>query len=300
MNSIAAIIVTYNRRALLNENIHALENQTAKNLDLLIIDNASTDGTEEMVKELAETFPNISYFNTGANLGGAGGFQYGIKKAVELKYDYLWIMDDDCIPTETALQELLNAADFLDNNFGFLSSQVLWKDNSICKMNIPRETVFKNLTDFSENLKKVEMASFVSLFVKRETIEELGLPIKEFFVWTDDWEFTRRISMKYPSYWVKKSIVIHKSASNIGANVYSDSYERLNRYNYLYRNDVYLYRREGIRGFGYEAVRLLYHTFKVVTTAKDHKKERIEKIFKGTVNGLKFKPEIEYPENKNV
>lgn len=300
MNSIAAIIVTYNRRALLNENIHALENQTAKNLDLLIIDNASTDGTEEMVKELAETFTNINYFNTGANLGGAGGFQYGIKKAVELKYDYLWIMDDDCIPTETALQELLNAADFLDNNFGFLSSQVLWKDNSICKMNIPRETVFKNLTDFSENLKKVEMASFVSLFVKRETIEELGLPIKEFFVWTDDWEFTRRISMKYPSYWVKKSIVIHKSASNIGANVYSDSYERLNRYNYLYRNDVYLYRREGIRGFGYEAVRLLYHTFKVVTTAKDHKKERIEKIFKGTMNGLKFKPEIEYPENKNV
>lgn len=300
MNSIAAIIVTYNRRALLNENIHALENQTAKNLDLLIIDNASTDGTEEMVKELAETFTNINYFNTGANLGGAGGFQYGIKKAVELKYDYLWIMDDDCIPTETALQELLNAASFLDNNFGFLSSQVLWKDNSICKMNIPRETVFKNLTDFSENLKKVEMASFVSLFVKRETIEELGLPIKEFFVWTDDWEFTRRISMKYPSYWVKKSVVIHKSASNIGANVYSDSYERLNRYNYLYRNDVYLYRREGIRGFGYEAVRLLYHTFKVVTTAKDHKKERIEKIFKGTMNGLKFKPEIEYPENKNV
>lgn len=300
MNSIAAIIVTYNRRALLNENIHALENQTAKNLDLLIIDNASTDGTEEMVKELAETFTNINYFNTGANLGGAGGFQYGIKKTVELKYDYLWIMDDDCIPTETALQELLNAASFLDYNFGFLSSQVLWKDNSICKMNIPRETVFKNLTDFSENLKKVEMASFVSLFVKRETIEELGLPIKEFFVWTDDWEFTRRISMKYPSYWVKKSIVIHKSASNIGANVYSDSYERLNRYNYLYRNDVYLYRREGIRGFGYEAVRLLYHTFKVVTTAKDHKKERIEKIFKGTMNGLKFKPEIEYPENKNV
>lgn len=298
MNSIAAIIVTYNRRALLNENIQALENQTAKNLDLLIIDNASTDGTEEMVKELAETFTNINYFNTGANLGGAGGFQYGIKKAVELKYDYLWIMDDDCIPTETALQELLNAASFLDNNFGFLSSQVLWKDNSICKMNIPRETVFKNLTDFSENLKKVEMASFVSLFVKRETIEELGLPIKEFFVWTDDWEFTRRISMKYPSYWVKKSVVIHKSASNIGANVYSDSYERLNRYNYLYRNDVYLYRREGIRGFGYEAVRLLYHTLKVVTTAKDHKKERIEKIFKGTVNGLKFKPEIEYPETK--
>lgn len=300
MNSIAAIIVTYNRRVLLNENIHALENQTARNLDLLIIDNASTDGTEEMVKELAETFTNINYFNTGANLGGAGGFQYGIKKAVELKYDYLWIMDDDCIPTETALQELLNAASFLDNNFGFLSSQVLWKDNTICKMNIPRETVFKNLTDFSENLKKVEMASFVSLFVKRETIEELGLPIKEFFVWTDDWEFTRRISMKYPSYWVKKSVVIHKSASNIGANVYSDSYERLNRYNYLYRNDVYLYRREGIRGFGYEAVRLLYHTFKVVTAAKDHKKERIEKIFKGTINGLKFKPEIEYPENKNV
>ena len=154
------------------------------------------------------------------------------------------------------------------------------------------------MKDFSKDIVKVEMASFVSLFIKTETVKELGLPIKEFFIWTDDWEFTRRISLQYDCYWVNKSVVIHKSASNIGANIYSDSFERLSRYNYLYRNDVYLYRREGIKGFGYETIRLLWHSLKVLTSAKDHKKERLKIIFTGTKKGLSFDPSVEYVDNE--
>lgn len=293
MNKIVAIVVTYNRRELLKENIEALLHQT-KECDVLIIDNASNDGTSEMVEEYTSKCSNVIYQNTGANLGGAGGFHYGIKLATEKGYEYLWIMDDDCIPTETALEELWNAGDKLKEDYGFLCSKVLWKDGSICTMNVPRKTMYKSLTTFDNELEKVEMASFVSLFVKASIVKELGLPIKEFFIWTDDWEYTRRISLKYNCYWVNKSVVIHKSNSNIGANIYSDSYERLNRYNYLYRNDVYLYRREGLKGFGYEVIRLLYHSFKVLTNAKDHKWERIKTIYKATGTGFKFHPEVEY------
>ena len=293
MNKVVAIVVTYNRIELLKENIEALIHQTHE-CDVLIIDNASTDGTQEMVETYVSTNSNVIYQNTGANLGGAGGFHYGIKLATEKGYEYLWIKDDDCIPTDTALEELLNAGKTLNENFGFLCSKVLWKDGSICAMNIPRKTVFRGMDSFEEDLVQVEMASFVSLFIKASVVKELGLPIKEFFIWTDDWEYTRRISLKYKCYWVNKSIVIHKSNSNIGANIYSDSYERLNRYNYLYRNDVYLYRREGLKGFGYEVIRLLYHSLKVLINAKDHKWERIKTIFKATKTGFSFNPDIEY------
>ena len=71
----------------------------------------------------------------------------------------------------------------------------------------------------------------VSLFIKAETVKELGLPIKDFFVWSDDWEFTSRISKKYNSYYVKDSVVIHKSNSNVGASIVDTSDDRIDRFN---------------------------------------------------------------------
>ncbi len=294
MKRVAAVVVTYNRKQLLKENIECLLSQDSKDcLDVLIIDNASTDNTREYISEFIEE-GKIKYYNTGANLGGAGGFHYGIKLAAENEYDYVWVMDDDCMPTETALSEFLKTDEKLDGNYGFLSSKVLWKDNNICKMNVQRRTLTKCVSDFSSELVSVAMASFVSLFIPVSVIKELGLPIKEFFIWTDDWEYTRRISRKYKCYLNNTSVVVHKSASNIGANIATDTVERLDRYKMLYRNDVYLYRREGIVGFCYEAVRLTAHFIRVLLKAKDNKKKRIKYIIEGTKSGFSFKPDIEY------
>lgn len=291
--NIAAVVVTYNRKDLLTENIQSLLAQKPETPAIIIIDNHSTDGTKEAIQQFIDA-NQIQYCDTGANLGGAGGFSFGIKYAAEKGYDYIWVMDDDCMPTENALEEFIQADEKLNGQYGFLSSKVLWKDGNICTMNLQRETLTKNLDSFDNNINRVVMASFVSLFLKREIIVEMGLPIKEFFIWTDDWEYTRRISLKYPCYAVRDSVVIHKSKSNIGANIASESADRLDRFNYLYRNDVYLYRREGIKGFCYEVARLTGHCIRVLTKSKDNKKERLGKIIKGTVAGLRFKPEIEY------
>lgn len=294
----AAIVVTYNRKALLRENIEALLAQTCKDkLDIIIINNASTDGTEEYISDYIDN-KSVIHINTGANLGGAGGFQYGIRYAAENGYDFVWVMDDDCMPTPNALEVFLKWDIRFKGNYGFLSSKVLWKDNSLCTMNIQRETMTKNVSDFSHEAVEVVMASFVSLFIPVKVIKEVGLPIKEFFIWTDDWEYTRRISKKYKCYLITSSVVIHKSASNIGANIATDTVDRLDRYNYLYRNDVYLYRREGLKGFCYEFIRLNSHMLRVLLKAKDNKGKRISYIFKGTKEGLEFHPEIEYVKKK--
>ena len=75
MKKVAAIVVTYNRKKLLLENIKALLAQTYRNLDILIIDNCSTDGTKDAIQEYIKN-KSIIYVNTGSNLGGDGGFQY--------------------------------------------------------------------------------------------------------------------------------------------------------------------------------------------------------------------------------
>lgn len=102
-NKVAVVVVTYNRKKLLQKNIKALLAQTYKNiLDILVIDNASTDSTKESIQQYINN-KDIIYINTGRNLGGAGGFNFGMRKAAELNYKYMWIMDDDTIP----LQQLL-------------------------------------------------------------------------------------------------------------------------------------------------------------------------------------------------
>lgn len=292
MKKVAAVIVTYNRKELLQECINSILAQKKYVPDIIVVDNDSSDGTADMLFSYIQD-QKVIYFNTGSNLGGAGGFQYGIRKGVHLGYKYLWIMDDDCIPCDTAFSELISAAR-KHPGFGFLSSKVLWKDGSICKMNVQREELTKNVTDFNRKIIPVVMASFVSLLIKTDVVKELGLPIKEFFIWTDDWEFTRRISRKYPCYLITDSQVVHKSKLNITADVSSDTPDRLDRFRYLYRNDVFLYRREGLRGFTYECFRLSFHCLRVLVKSRDHKWARVKKIITGTAEGLNFYPAIEY------
>lgn len=298
MRKIAAVVVTYNRKHLLRENILCLMNQTLiEFLDIIIVDNHSTDGTRDMLNDFIDN-QSIIYTDTGCNLGGAGGFSFGVKFAAESGYKYVWLMDDDCMPNPTALHEFMEADNFLEGHYGFLSSKVMWKDNTVCKMNVQRKTLARNVKDFESHFVPVVMASFVSLFIPVDIIYELGIPIKDFFIWTDDWEYTRRISLRYPCYLINKSIVIHKSKNNFGANIENDEIERLNRYAYLYRNDVYLYRREGIIGFVYELFRLMVHCIRVLIKSKNYRLKRIRCILCGTMSGLKFHPEIQYVKKK--
>lgn len=288
---VVAVVVTYNRKDLLQECIKALLAQTYPELDVLVIDNASTDGTEDLVRSIKD--PRVIYQNTGANLGGAGGFQFGIKKGAALNPDYLWLMDDDSIPTPTALEELMVAAKKL-GNFGFLSSKVLWKDHSLCNMNIPKVSLNHKLKEFDGAPKKIIMGTFVSFFVPVAVVRKIGLPIKEFFIWADDFEYSRRISREYPAYFVPASVIIHKCKSNNGSNIVTDSPERFKRYQYAYRNEVYVYRREGFPGWVHLGLKTALHLTKVLMNSKDHKKDRIRIIWDSTQKGFSFNPKIEY------
>ncbi len=291
--NVVAVVVTYNRKELLKECLTALINQSYDHLKVLVIDNHSDDGTRQYIDDLVDN-EKVLYQDTGSNLGGAGGFNYGIKEAAKLDPDFIWVMDDDCIVHKNTLINFIIADNRLNHNYGYLSSKVLWRDGKLCKMNFQRRTLTKNNEDFDNPIVRVAMASFVSLFLPIEVVKKFGLPIKEFFIWTDDWEYTRRISRTYPCYLINKSVVTHKSANNIGASIDTDTEDRLDRYNYLYRNDMYLYKREGIKGFGYEIFRLNYHILRILKSGKPGKMKRIRIVIGASLKGLVFNPSIEY------
>ncbi len=293
---VAAVVVTYNRKELLTECIDALLNQNYDNCEILVIDNASTDGTEKSIEKYKN---KIKYYNTGENLGGAGGFNYGMKKAYDSGCDFVWLMDDDCIVHKDSLKQLMNHAKNLNYDFGFLSSKVLWKDNTICKMNIQKNSLFKKNDDWNTNRINIIMATFVSFLVPISVINEVGFPITDFFIWADDLEYSRRISRKYNCYLVNDSVVTHKSKNNIGSNIAIDESENLSRYNYSYRNERYIFKREGLVGRLYYFLKIRYHKFKVLRSNSNNKKEKINIINSASKIGKKFNPPIEYaPYNK--
>lgn len=294
MKNVAAVVVTYNRKEKLMSCLNALTNQASGTPDILVVDNHSSDGTYDAIKGLIETGA-VRYFNTGYNSGGAGGFCYGVRKAIESGYDFVWLMDDDCVPAEDALQKFLEFDASHKGEYGYLSSKVLWKDGNICKMNIQRETVTRNVRDWDRDVIGIEMASFVSLFIPAAIVKEVGLPLRKFFIWTDDWEYTRRISAKYPCYLVTASTVLHDTNENVAAHIHDAPSDRIWRFRYLYRNDVYLYRREGLRGLCYEAARLTLHLGRIAASGNNfaEKIKRAGILMKGTAEGLRFYPEPE-------
>ena len=289
---IAAVVVTYNRKELLSECVGAVLEQTYP-VDILIVDNASTDGTRQELEELI-CQGKIQYINTGANLGGAGGFHVAVREAVSRKYDYIWLMDDDTIPEKDALLTLVQAGKDTKGNFGFLSSKAVWKDGNVCRMN--EQKFLDSEVINGKKFTKCRQATFVSLFLPSRVVLQMGLPIKEFFIWGDDVEYTRRISEKYVCYYVPESVVLHKTANNEGSNIATDDVSRMDRYRYAYRNEVYIARKENLSRKLYQISKIAFHIVRVILKSHGYRWKKIKIIVGASVEGLKFRPSVEYIE----
>lgn len=289
--AVTAVVVTYNRLPLLRRCLAALRAQTVQGFTVLLVDNASNDGTADYIKALA--MPGLIYHNTGENLGGAGGFARGLEEAVRLGCEAVWIMDDDTLPEPDALEKLLEA-DAASGDYGWLSSRALAPDGTDQPMNLQRKTMYKDIDSFDAPVVPAVMASFVSLLLRTRTVQQFGLPIAEFFIWSDDWEYTRRISRAKPCWVIPASRVVHAMQNPGVVNIARDVPARWARYRYFYRNDVVLYRREGLLGWLWLLAKDAWHTVQVLRDGQGNRAERIGIIWKGFAAGVRFHPQIPY------
>lgn len=301
MYKIVALVVTYNRKELLKENIKALLDQSYNKFDILVVDNASTDGTDQYIKKIKNN--RVIYKNTGANLGGAGGFHFGIKNAIEMGYDYCWLMDDDTIPTSTSLEVLVNGSKSIQNDFSFICSYVKWVDESPCKMNriIHSKDWYESSKLLNEfHLLKVQSCSFVSVFINLDVAVKAGLPVRQMFIYGDDHEYTKRLSREKNAYFSIDSVVVHKMGANQGYEVWDVPSDRISRYYYDSRNRFYRAKHDRfiyVLAYFYWMIKA---TFKNLFASKDKKLYRNHVIWKGFFAGIFFNPKIEYANKKNV
>lgn len=224
--SVAAVVVTFNRKTLLAECVDALLSQQRKPDKIFVVDNASTDGTEKFLMErgLLDN-PLINYVRLDSNTGGAGGFHEGSKLAYEAGFDWIWVMDDDAEPDRFALKEILNESS-IHPDVDVFSNLKVDADGEI-QMNHfgtidPCGTLMrfvKRDTDLILKVKKwesvfISFASFVGLFFSRRVVASIGLPLREMFIHQDDLEYCTRIQRKgFKMLLIPKSIITHKEAA---------------------------------------------------------------------------------------
>lgn len=186
--TVSVVIVTYNRKNELIRCIKAVKNQTLKPDKIIVVNNASTDGTEKtVVEQFAAT---VILLNLNENTGGSGGFYTGLKYAHEnLKTDLYWLMDDDGYPSNNCLEMLVSESDNYDyimpasidiNNHKILS----WP---IRKRNGKKTESYEELkSDWGEILNYV--TPFNGVLLSKKCVDEVGYINKDFFIWGDDYE----------------------------------------------------------------------------------------------------------------
>ena len=134
---VVAVVVTWNRRELLAEAVAALRAQSHPLAAIVVVDNASTDGTD--VALASET--GLDVVRLEQNTGGAGGFAVGIEQALTHDPDLVWLLDDDTIPTPDAARELVGPWRTYAGPDGrrpaVLASKVVWTDGRDHPMNTP-------------------------------------------------------------------------------------------------------------------------------------------------------------------
>lgn len=191
-NSVYAIVVTYNRRQLLERCITALKNQTRALQKILLIDNASTDDTQTWIKNylLKNDARSINYIRLHDNLGGAGGFAEGMSHAINMGANWIWMMDDDAEPHLDALEQLLAIVETPNNIYGSLA--VNGNEPSWTTTLLEPEPRVVNDTYSVPTYARVQSLPFLGFLIHCDLINRIGLPDPKFFITADDVEYCMR------------------------------------------------------------------------------------------------------------
>lgn len=205
MRNIGVVVVTYNRKEKLKKTLAVFDMQTYLMDYVIVVDNASTDGTGDYLKEWSSV--SCAYekiiITMPYNAGGSGGFFAGLEKAQEKKSNWIWVSDDDAFPEVDALE---NAYHFLQNN-----KELAKNIAAICGMvlnygeidTLHRRSVFQKglgvkeivypQSEYKKNSFEINCFSYVGTLINRNKLSIAGLPEKDYFIWMDDTEHSLRL-----------------------------------------------------------------------------------------------------------
>lgn len=188
--SIAIVLLTYNRLELLKEVVAALKAQTQRPKEFIIVNNSSTDGSGEWLGRQV----GITVI-TQPNVGSSGGQFAGIRAACDSGCDWIWTMDDDVVPEPDCLENLMKNiepqtvhAPLRYNPDG----TPFFNDTISFNLTNPFSSIWIRIlseSDLQNEYIDAVGITFEGPLFHRSLVEKIGLPEKKFFIYGDDTDY---------------------------------------------------------------------------------------------------------------
>lgn len=162
------------------------------NFEIIIVDNASSNNSFQI---LSESFPDITLVKNEQNEGFSRANNKGIKISIDSGADYVWLLNNDTTVSCFALMELVKASEG-NKKIGLVGS-VLYEYYEPWKIQAwgggAYNTILSTTTTYFQKQKSIGHIIGASMFIRRETISDVGLLNENFFFFMEDTEYSRRV-----------------------------------------------------------------------------------------------------------
>ena len=229
---VSIVILNWNGWRDTLECLASLEALTYNPYEIIVVDNASSDCSEQKIRE---AYPNLTLIQSGANLGFAGGNNVGIRYAMQKGADYVWLLNNDTVVEPNTLDQLVWRVqrDPEVNMCG--STLVYYHDRS--KVQAYGGGVYNKWLGTSKKLghgrsrselvgtadveRKLDYVEASSLLVSRRFLDTVGLMDETYFLYYEELDWVTRAGSACRLGYAKDSIVYHKEGASIGGSDYA-------------------------------------------------------------------------------
>jgi GT2 family glycosyltransferase len=246
MTKVVILLLNWNSWKDTLECVESCRELSYPDLRILIVDNGSTDGSEQILRE---RLPDVELIQSGANLGFAGGNNVGIRRALEQGAEYLWLLNNDTVVEPSALSSLVKVLE-LDASAGIVGSKIryfdrmdtIWYAGAELDPHAPYRSCHRGLNEIDRGQYDVPgetgYVTGCSLLVRSQVVQEIGSLDDALFLYYEDADWCARARRAgWKLCYAPKSVVLHKASASLGG------MESPRMSYYLARNLLYFVRR---------------------------------------------------------
>ncbi|MDO9456961.1 glycosyltransferase family 2 protein [Nocardioides sp.] len=246
--TVAVVVVTYNRADLLARVLAGLAAQTHLPGLVVVVDNASSDHSREVLDAGPDTL-TLERVHLDDNTGGAGGFHAGVRAAYASGHDRIWLIDDDVVPAPDCLAVLMAQDEAcLTSVREDLSGALVEK--AATRFDLDHAWVIRPKTEMVETAYgtraampervEVQNVAFEGFLVRREVVTAIGLPDPAYFIFYDDVDYALRARRAGHRIWAVRDAVLVRQLD------FSQQHDLAGwKGYYMYRNLFVVHRRYG-------------------------------------------------------
>lgn len=225
---VTAVVVTFNRRDVVLKCLDRLLNAAAVPTHVLVVDNASSDDTAQVVRT---AYPRVTVIQTTENLGPAGGFERGMSEAAQLDCNWIMVLNDDCFVEPGTLRHLLDVAEHADDTVGIIAPTFREGDKDHLG-HVWRHLPVSVLSDPVGHLARpvdVDMVTFSGPLIRSDLVRCLGAPRGDYFIMWEEWEYCLRLRRRgFRVISVPGCYIEHPGGGSLGSPPWREYYQARN------------------------------------------------------------------------